>query len=306
MIAAYAVIIGGGLLITRRLHLLALAATFWVTLAVGIGVLAGSGHCMTAELGVRARLRLRLLAGDRHLARGPDLPVLHDHRPEDRAGRAGRAGRLRRPGRASRAPSSWRRRPTSSAPRSALLAGLVVVCAARPLLDRLLPEPRSAADDLGRFAARLARRQRCRRAGSSRGALRVGLIVAGRPRRSASASSRPGTPARGLVVPDTDEMLDRRPAPGRSRPRSRRSPSRQDVLDWDTRSPGPGPCSADARREPGAREPGPAPSATRRSSRPSTTATGWSRCRAALEEAAASRARRSSRPLPVRRGARRR
>ena len=33
-----------------------------------------------------------------------------------------------------------------------LLAGLVVVCAARPLLDRLLPEPRSAADDLRRFA----------------------------------------------------------------------------------------------------------------------------------------------------------
>ena len=33
-----------------------------------------------------------------------------------------------------------------------LLAGLVVVCAVRPLLDRVLPEPRSAADDLGRFA----------------------------------------------------------------------------------------------------------------------------------------------------------
>ena len=29
-----------------------------------------------------------------------------------------------------------------------LLAGLVVLCAARPILDRLLPEPRSAADDL--------------------------------------------------------------------------------------------------------------------------------------------------------------
>ena len=40
MIAAYAVIIGGGILITRRLHLLALAAAFWVTLAAGIGLLA--------------------------------------------------------------------------------------------------------------------------------------------------------------------------------------------------------------------------------------------------------------------------
>ena len=38
----------------------------------------------------------------------------------------------------------------------ALLAGLVLVCAARPILDRLVPEPRSAADHLGRFATRLA------------------------------------------------------------------------------------------------------------------------------------------------------
>ena len=35
MLVAYTVIIGGGLLITRRLRLLALAATFWVTLAIG-------------------------------------------------------------------------------------------------------------------------------------------------------------------------------------------------------------------------------------------------------------------------------
>ena len=35
MITAYAVIIGGGLLITRRLKLLGLAATFWLVLAAG-------------------------------------------------------------------------------------------------------------------------------------------------------------------------------------------------------------------------------------------------------------------------------
>ena len=49
MLAAYAVIIAGGLLITRRLHLLALAATFWVSLSVGVGVLAESGHCMATN-----------------------------------------------------------------------------------------------------------------------------------------------------------------------------------------------------------------------------------------------------------------
>ena len=49
MLAAYAVIITGGLLITRRLHLLALAAAFWVSLSVGVGVLAESGHCMATN-----------------------------------------------------------------------------------------------------------------------------------------------------------------------------------------------------------------------------------------------------------------
>ncbi len=45
---AYAVILIGGLLITSRLRLLTLAGSFWVTLALGIGILAWSGHCMTA------------------------------------------------------------------------------------------------------------------------------------------------------------------------------------------------------------------------------------------------------------------
>jgi hypothetical protein len=48
MVAAYAVILIGGVLITSRLRLLALAATFWLTLAIGLGLLAASGHCMTA------------------------------------------------------------------------------------------------------------------------------------------------------------------------------------------------------------------------------------------------------------------
>ena len=48
MVAAYAIIIAGGLRITARLRLLALATTFWVTLAAGLGLLAASGHCFTA------------------------------------------------------------------------------------------------------------------------------------------------------------------------------------------------------------------------------------------------------------------
>ena len=113
-----------------------------------------------------------------------------------------------------------------------LLAGLVVVCAARPLLDRLVPEPRSAADELGRFASRLARRQAD--AGVLRGDPGVGLRSAPSSC-SASASSPPAS---------------RRAASSR---RTGRGPRRvphevdpatfpaitveQDVMDWDHRSP---------------------------------------------------------------------
>ena len=103
MIAAYAVILVGGLLITARLRLLAVAATFWISLAVGVGAPRGLRALHDGALGVRARLRVRLLAGDRHLPGGADLPVLHDHRPQDGASRAGRPRRLRP--RSSRSPA---------------------------------------------------------------------------------------------------------------------------------------------------------------------------------------------------------
>ncbi len=49
LLAAYAAILTGGLLITARLRLLGMAATFWLTLAAGLGVIAATGHCMTAR-----------------------------------------------------------------------------------------------------------------------------------------------------------------------------------------------------------------------------------------------------------------
>ena len=48
MVFAYAIILLGGLLITARLRLLSLAGTFWLTLVAGLGLVAASGHCMTA------------------------------------------------------------------------------------------------------------------------------------------------------------------------------------------------------------------------------------------------------------------
>jgi hypothetical protein len=48
MILAYAVILLGGILITRRLYLLEMAVAFWAVLAAGLAVLSWSGHCMIA------------------------------------------------------------------------------------------------------------------------------------------------------------------------------------------------------------------------------------------------------------------
>lgn len=46
---AYLLIVGGGILITRRLALLEMAVAYWVVLAAGLAVLAASGHCMIAS-----------------------------------------------------------------------------------------------------------------------------------------------------------------------------------------------------------------------------------------------------------------
>ncbi len=48
MAAAYLIILVGGLVITARLRLLGVAVSFWMVLAVGIAILAASGHCITA------------------------------------------------------------------------------------------------------------------------------------------------------------------------------------------------------------------------------------------------------------------
>jgi hypothetical protein len=48
LVLALALIVVGGFLILRRLHLVGIAVGFWLAFAAGIGVLAASGHTMTA------------------------------------------------------------------------------------------------------------------------------------------------------------------------------------------------------------------------------------------------------------------
>ena len=78
------------------------ALGFWLTFAAGIGVLAARRPRDDRALARRPDHRLLLLVGARHLARGPRLPLLHDHRPEDDPGDDARADRLRGLGRAPR------------------------------------------------------------------------------------------------------------------------------------------------------------------------------------------------------------
>jgi Na+-translocating ferredoxin:NAD+ oxidoreductase RnfD subunit len=203
MLAAYTVIIAGGLLITRRLRLLGLAAAFWVTLAIGVGLLADSGHCMTTNWAFAPVCGFDFW---RVIVTSPEVMIfLFFMITDPKTTPAGQVGRIVF-GILVAVVSTLLLAPQTNefGTKVGLLAGLVVVCAARPILDRLVPEPRSAADDLGRFATRLAFGSG---SGIRRGAVGVGLTVAAVLVLGVGIVAA-GSPARGLVVPDTTEMLD--------------------------------------------------------------------------------------------------
>ena len=211
MIAAYAVILVGGLLITRRLRLLAAAATFWIALAVGVGILAASGHCMTA------RWAFAPVCGFdywRVIVTSPEVLIfLFFMITDPKTVPAGRVGRVVF-GLLVAVASTLLMAPQTDefGTKVALLGGLVVVCAVRPLVDRLVPEPGSAADDLGRFVTGLATGRRDRRRHPSQDpAGSCGLIARRRLRSSAVGIVVAGTPARGVVVPGADDVLGRVP-----------------------------------------------------------------------------------------------
>ena len=236
MSVAYAVIVAGGLLITRRLHLLALAATFWVSLAAGTSLLAASGHCMTA------RWAFAPVCGPdfvRVIVISPEVLIfLFFMITDPKTVPAGRVGRIVFGFLVAMASVLLMAPQTNEfGTKVGLLAGLVVWCAARPILDRLLPEPRSAADDLGRFATRLATGGRAG-AGVLRGALRVGLIAVAVLGVGVGIVAA-GTPARGVVVPEATDILDR--VPHEVDPATFPTISvGQDVADWDQSIAGPG------------------------------------------------------------------
>jgi len=207
MLAAYAVITTGGLLITRRLHLLGLAATFWVALTIGMGLLAASGHCMVANWAFAPVCGFDFW---RVIVTSPEVLIfLFFMITDPKTAPAGRVGRIVF-GLLVAIASTLLIAPQVNefGTKVALLAGLVVICAARPLLDRVLPEPRSEADDLGRFWRRVTiGGSRAGGSGAARGGLRIGLTV-GAILVLGVGIVAAGTPARGVVVADTGETLN--------------------------------------------------------------------------------------------------
>jgi Na+-translocating ferredoxin:NAD+ oxidoreductase RnfD subunit len=207
MLTAYVLIIGGGLLITRRLHLLELAGTYWIALAIGLGVLAASGHCMVARWSFTPVCGIDFW---RVIVTSPEVLIfLFFMITDPKTVPAGRVGRVVF-GLLVAVVSVLLMAPQTDewGTKVGLLASLVVVTAVRPLLDRVLPESRSAADDLRAFGARVLTGDPARGGVHAMArlalaalavlALGVGIVAA-------------GASARGQVAINTAEILDRVP-----------------------------------------------------------------------------------------------
>jgi hypothetical protein len=209
MIAAYAVILGGGLLITRRLRLLPLAASYWLVLAAGLAVLAASGHSMVT------RWSFAPVTGfDYWLAivGSPEVTIflffmITDPKtvPPGRVGRVVFGALVAIVGVLFMAPQT-----DEFGTKVGLLAGLVAVSAVRPLLERFFPAPGTERDSLRWLAGRVlpgfgpgaspARRP------LGVGVAALALLVAG------TGIVVAGIPARGVIVPASAEVLNRLPS----------------------------------------------------------------------------------------------
>jgi Na+-translocating ferredoxin:NAD+ oxidoreductase RnfD subunit len=236
MLLAYAVIIVGGLLITRRLRLLGLAASFWLALAAGVGLLAASGHC------INTRWSFAPVCGAdfaRTIVTSPEVLIfLFFMITDPKTVPTGRVGRVVF-GVLVAVVSTLLMAPQTDEfwTKVGLLAGLVIVSAARPIIERFVPEPRSEDDDLRRFGGRLLDGGNAT-AGGAVSAARAGLAAVVVIALGAGIVAA-GTPARGFVVADSSEVLNR--LPQQVDPATIPAVSvGQDVVDFDPTLAGPG------------------------------------------------------------------
>jgi Na+-translocating ferredoxin:NAD+ oxidoreductase RnfD subunit len=213
---AYAVILVGGTLITRRLRLLVLAGTFWLAFASALGVLAASGHCMTANWAFGPVCGVDYW---RVIVTSPEVLIfLFFMITDPKTTPSGHVGRVVF-GLLVGVASTLLMAPQTDefGTKVALLSGLVVLCGVRPLIDRIVPEPRSEADGVRAFAGRLVPGGIT---GPARGAAGIGIaavamvvvgsgiVLAGMPARSAHAA----VSSEALARPPTTINADTLPA----------------------------------------------------------------------------------------------
>jgi Na+-translocating ferredoxin:NAD+ oxidoreductase RnfD subunit len=152
LVIAIVIIVVGGLWITWSLRLIGLAAAFWLTFASGVAVNSASGHCMTARWSFEPVCDSSYFTT---VALSPEVLIflffmITDPRTTPR-GRVARtvfgalvgvvAGLL------------VASQGTEFATKVGILAALIVVCVARPLVERLCPAPGAPDDHLRTWIA---------------------------------------------------------------------------------------------------------------------------------------------------------
>jgi hypothetical protein len=229
MLVAYAVIVTGGVLITRRLGLLAAAATFWLTLAAGVGLLAASGHCMVARWAFAPVCGMDFW---RIIVTSPEVLIFMFFMITDpKTLPAGRVGRIMFSVLVAVVSTILMAPQTNEfGTKVALLGGLVLVCGFRPLLDRLAPVPLSTADDVQRYAVRLATGGRDGMSGGLR-PVRAGVAMSAVALIGVAIVAA-GAPARETLVPEASDVIGR--ALGDVDPATFPTITvEQDVIDWN-------------------------------------------------------------------------
>jgi Na+-transporting NADH:ubiquinone oxidoreductase subunit NqrB len=201
---ALLVIVVGGLLITSRVGMLGVAASFWLTFAAALGLVAAAGHCMTA------RWHLGPICDGEFwtvLVTSPEVLVflffmITDPKTAPRGAVARYAYGVAVALTCALLVAPQR---TEYATKVAVLSGLALVCAVRPLAERWFPAPGGADDDVRAWLARVgAHGRRVGRAalGVAGFALcAVALVAAGTPARTHAEVATGSLGARAVDVP---------------------------------------------------------------------------------------------------------
>lgn len=208
MLFAYGVILVGGILITRRLRLAGMALAFWLVLAGALGVLAASGHCITAAWSIDP------VCGERFwtvLVTSPEVLVfllfmITDPKtvPHGSQARLLFAGSLGLVATLLIAPQS-----TEFGAKVGLLGSLVLWSPLRALFDRYVPEGRTPASWLDSLVGKGSDRRIFARGalcGALAGLVVAAIVLAGGPARvPAQAAARPANPVVGSIdIGDVD------------------------------------------------------------------------------------------------------